>query len=175
MPKYRKMLPDWDAPYIQSLIGVVETQSKETLIRWSTDYAESRLLPIYESRFRDDPRPGKAITAARRWLLKEIKLPEAKPAILACHEAAREADSDPAAQAAARAIGQSASTIHAPTHSAGLALYGALAVAYDALGIDAPWAELEQAAATECAQMEAALRAISIEDEPNPAKLNWRC
>jgi len=128
MAKYRKMLSNWDAPYIQSLIGLIETQSKETLIRWSTDYAEARLLPIYETRFPHDPRPREAITAACRWLGKEIKLPEAKPAILACHEAAREADSDPTAQAAARAIGQSASTIHAPTHVAGLALYGALAV-----------------------------------------------
>ena len=175
MAKYRKMLSNWDAPYIQSLIGLIETQSKETLIRWSADYAETRLLPIYEARFPHDPRPREAITAARRWLGKEIKLPAAKPAILACHEAAREADSDPTAQAAARAIGQSASTIHAPTHVAGLALYGALAVAYDALGIDTPWATLEQAAAMECAQMETALRAIAVENEPHPAKLNWRC
>jgi len=175
MPKYRKMLTDWNAPYLQSLIQVIETQSKETLIRWSTDYAESRFLPIYESRFPDDSRPREAILAARSWLLKEVKLPQAKPAILACHEAAREAESDPAAQGAARAIGQSASTIHAPTHVAGLALYGALAVAYDICGIDTPWAELEQAAAMECAQMEEVLRAAMVEDEPNPAKLNWKC
>lgn len=175
MPKYRKMLSDWNAPYIQSLIQVVETQSKETLIRWCTDYAESRFLPLYESRVADDLRPRDAIAAARAWLAGEIKLPQAKPAILACHEAAREAEGDPLAQAAARAIGQSASTIHAPTHCAGLALYGALAVAYDTLGTDAPWAELEHAAAIECGQMEAALRAIAVENEPNPAKLNWRC
>jgi len=175
MPKYRKMLADWEAPYIQSLIQVVDTQSKETLIRWCTDYAETRLLSIYESQFSEDLRPREAIAAARAWLAGEIKLPQAKPALLACHEAAREAEGNPAAQAAARAIGQSASTIHAATHCAGLALYGALAVAYDTLGLDASWAELECAAATECGQMEAALRAIAVEGELHPAKLNWKC
>jgi len=175
MPKYRKMLSDWDAPYIQSLLRVVDTQSKETLIRWCIDYARTRLLPIYESHFPADLRPRAALSAADAWLAGALKLPEAKPGILACHEAAREAEGNPAAQTAARAIGQSASTIHAATHCAGLALYGALALAYDTLGIDAPWTELERAAGIECGQMEAALRAIAVEKEPNPAKLNWKC
>lgn len=30
-------------------------------------------------------------------------------------------------------------------------------------------------AAEECAKMEKALDDISVEDEPNPAKINWRC
>jgi len=175
MPKYRKMLTDWNAPYMQSLVALVETQSKETLIRWCTDYAEAQLLPLYETAYPGDTRPFAAITAARTWLTGEIKLPQAKPLILACHEAAREAEGNPTAQSAARAIGQAASTIHAPTHCVGLALYGALAVAYDTLGIDAPWPDLEQAAAIECGNMEAALRKIAVPDEPNPAKLNWKC
>jgi len=115
------------------------------------------------------------LTAARDWLAGTIKLPEAKKVILDCHAAARECENQPAAYGAARAIGQAASTIHAATHCMGLPLYGALAVAYDTLGPDAPWAELEPAAALECGRMEAALRAVAIEDEPNPAKLNWNC
>ena len=175
MPKHRKMLTEWEAPYIQSLVRAVEGQSKETLAQWCVDYAEGWLLPIYEAAYPADLRPRNALFAAREWLAGRMKLPEAKVYILDCHTAARECEKQPAAQAAARAIGQSASTIHAATHCVGLALYGALAEAYDSLGTDAPWPELEQAAALACGRMEAALRAVAVEDEPRPAKLNWKC
>jgi hypothetical protein len=92
-----------------------------------------------------------------------------------CHAAAREAEGSPAAQAAARTCGQAAATIHAPAHSLGLALYGALAIAYDKLGADADWDALVYAAAGECAKMEAALRAVAVEDELKSAKINWNC
>jgi hypothetical protein len=175
MVKCRKILSDWEAPYIQSLIKLAETQSKTTLANWCIDYSEFRLLPIYESIYPGDLRPREALAAARGWLGGRIKLPQAKPVILECHAAAREADANPAAQAAARAIGQCASTIHSSSHCAGLALYGALAAAYDTAGIDTDWSELERFAAEECGRMEAALCAVSVEDEPNPAKMTWKC
>jgi len=175
MPKARKMLRDWNAPYIQSLARTIETQSKATLAHWAVDYAERVLLPLWSKRHPDDPRPQSALLAARAWLSGAIKLPQAKAAILACHAAAREADADPVAQAAARAVGQSASTIHSARHCIGLALYGAMAVAYDALGTNAPWESLEQCAADECGRMLGALRAVAVENEPNPAKIIWKC
>jgi len=175
MPKYRKMLGDWNAPYIQALVAVINTQSKTTLVTWVLDYAERVILPLWDTQSDGDLRPKIALDAARAWLAGEIKLPQAKPLILDCHTAARESESNPIAQAAARAVGQSASAIHAATHCIGLAYYGALAVAYDQCGIDAPWAELESAAAIECGKMLDALRAIAVENEPNPAKLNWNC
>jgi len=106
---------------------------------------------------------------------KEIKLPEAKALILDCHEAAREAEAFPTAQAAARALGQAASTIHAPTHALGLPLYGSLALAYDALGIDADWQDLESFALQECEKMLASFRAVACKDEPNPVKVKRFC
>lgn len=175
MPKTRKMLSDWNAPYLQALVKVIETQSKATLANWAIDYAERVLLPIWSKYDPDDLRPQNALNAARAWLSGSIKLLQAKPVILECHEAAREADKNPAAQAAARAIGQSASTIHSATHCIGLPLYGALAAAYDALGTDVPWVQLEQYAAEECGRMLDALNAVAGENEPNPAKINWKC
>lgn len=175
MLKTRKMLSDWNAPYIQALVKMIETQSKTTLANWCVDYSEQRLLPIFESGYLNDLRPRQALNAARAWLSETIKLPQAKAAILACHAAAREAETNPAAQAAARAIGQSASTIHSATHSIGLAAYGALAVAYDTLGTNVPWEQLERCAAGECERMLEALRAFAVENEPNPAKINWKC
>ncbi|MHB1483913.1 MAG: putative immunity protein [Saccharofermentanales bacterium] len=175
MPKPRKMLNDWETPYIQSLMKLIETQSKPTLVNWAVDYSERVISPLWSKHYPDDQRPQSALAAAREWLRGSIKLPQAKAAILVCHAAAREADANPVAQAAARAIGQSASTIHSATHCIGLAFYGALAVAYDTLGTDAAWERLEQCAAVECKRMYDALLAVSVDNEPNPAKINWKC
>ena len=175
MPKTRKMLSNWNAPYIQSLVKLIETQSKATLAIWVVDYSGRVLLPLWRKYYPDDLRPLNSLNAAHEWLTGAIKLPQAKTAILECHAAAREADAYPVAQAAARAIGQSASTIHSARHCIGLALYGALAVAYDALGTNAPWERLEQYAAEECGRMFNALRAVAVENEPNPAKIDWKC
>jgi hypothetical protein len=155
---------------------LIETQSKTTLANWSIDYARAHLLPIYENAYPNDPRCKHALDAAKEWLDGKVKLPYVKNIILnECHAAAREAEVEPAAQAAARAIGQCASTIHAPRHCIGLAFYGALAVAYDKLGANSTWDELEQCAIEECAKMEAALRTVAVENEPNHAKINWNC
>lgn len=175
MHKTRKMLNDWNAPYIQSLMRLIETQSKATLANWTVEYCEQVILPLWSKHYPDDPRPQNVLNAARQWLSGGIKLPQAKAAILECHAAAREAVGNLVAQAAARAIGQSASTIHSARHCIGLAFYGALAAAYDALGTDSPWEQIEQFAAEECGRMEAALRAVSVEDEPNPVKIHWKC
>lgn len=175
MPKARKMLSNWEAPYIQSLMKLIETQSKLTLATWAANYSEQVILPLWSKYYPNDLRPQNALNAAREWLSGTIKLPQAKMAILECHAAAREADGNPVAQAAARAIGQCSSTIHSAQHCIGLAFYGAIAVAYDRLGTDAAWGQIEQCAAEECGRMEAALRAAAVENEPNPAKIDWKC
>jgi len=176
MKKYRKMLSDINAPYLQSLMRLIETQSKTTLAYWSINYAQTNILPIYERAYPSDKRPMNALVAANEWLKGKVKLPYVKNIILnECHAAAREAEGNPAAQAAARTCGQAAATIHAPTHSLGLALYGALAIAYDKLGADTCWETLVYASEEECLKMEEALKTVAVKDEPNPAKINWNC
>jgi len=170
MTKARKMLNDLQAPYIQSLMRLIESQSKDTLANWAITYAERVLLPLWKAQHPADLRPQEALSAARSWLAGSIKLPQAKAAILACHASARAAEGQPVAQAAARAIGQCASTIHSARHCIGLAFYGALAVAYDQLRTDAPWAQIEEAASAECGRMQADLQAMAATDEPLPAK-----
>ncbi len=169
------MLSNWQAEPIMGLMGLIETQSKETLVNWAAGYAEVNFLPIYAKHYPEDHRPQLALEYARKCLRKEVKLPEAKKHILSCHEAAGEAEGNPAAQAAARAIGQAASSIHSATHTLGLALYGGLAVAYDQLGMDAPWAEHEAFALKECEKMLAVLQAVAREDEPHLVKVKWFC
>ncbi len=175
MAKLRKMLGRAESPYIVSLIRLIETQSKLTISNWCIDYAEAFVLPIYKKSYPDDPRPQLALDAARDWLDGKVKLPAVKQLVLDVHAAAREAEDNPAAQAAARTIGQAGAVVHAATHSLGLAFYGAAAIAYDRVGIDETAEVYDLIAAGECAKMEAALRAAAIENEENPAKINWRC
>lgn len=175
MPKPRKMLGDWRAPYIQSLMRLIETQSKTTIANWCIDYAEENILTIFEKSFPDDDRPRKALSAARDWLDGKIKLPAAKKYILDAHAAARDAETSPAAQAAARTVGQAAASIHSASHSLGLAFYGAAAIAYDRVGVNEKPEVYEKITAEECARQEAALRAVAVDNEPNPAKINWNC
>jgi hypothetical protein len=175
MKKVRKMLGKADSPYILSLMNLIETQSKATIVHWSLDYVEKYIMPIYEESYSDDQRLQNAIQAARDWMEGKIKLPEAKKMILDAHAAAREAEENPAAQAAARAVGQAASTIHMPTHSLGIAFYGAAAVAYHRVGIEEKYEVYDHIASEVCGKMEAVLRAVAVENEPNPAKINWYC
>ena len=65
MPKYRKMLSNWDAPYLQPMIQLIESQSKATLINWVLDYSEKVLLPLWERQVPGDNAPREAILAAR--------------------------------------------------------------------------------------------------------------
>ena len=176
MPKLRKMLGAADSPYIVSLMRLIETQSKATIAGWCMDYCEEQILPIFEKRCPGDGRPRHAIAAARDWFEGKKKLPEVKNIILnECHAAARELEADPAAQAAVRACGQASACFHTPTHSLGLAFYGAAAIAYDRVGTGESPEVYDRIAAGECAKMEAALRAVAVENEPNPAKINWGC
>ncbi len=170
MAKPRKTLGKADSPYIVSLMRLIESQSKSTVVNWCVDYAEAHYLPLYEQAVPKDTRPRAALAAARAWLAGDIKLPAAKPRILDAHAAAREAEGNPVAQASARAVGQAASTIHARTHSLGLAFYGSAAAAYDQLGLEGDPDTYDRFAAEECGRMEAALRAVATSDEQTGAE-----
>lgn len=174
--KLRKMLGDVNAPCTVALMRLIDTQSKRTICNWCIDYAEAKILPIFEKHCPDDPRPRNALQAARDYLDGKVKFPVVKNIILnECHAAARELDANPVAQAAARACGQASAVVHTLTHSLGLYFYGAAAIAYDRVGLDESAEVYNQINEEVCADMTAALRAVAVEDEPNPVKINWNC
>ena len=177
MPKKpRKMLGDVNAPSTVALKDLIDTQSKDTIRKWCLDYAEAKILPIFEKHCPGDDRPRNAVNAAHEYLEGKVKFPAVKNIILnECHAAARELDSNPTAQAAARAVGQGSAVVHTLTHSLGLFFYAAAAIAYDRIGLEA--ADDEYAAISEevCLDYTDALRAAAVENEPNPAKLKWNC
>ncbi len=177
MPKKpRKTLGDVNAPCVVMLRDLIDTQSKDTIREWCLGYAEAKMLPLFDKHCPGDGRPRNAVDTAREYLAGKVKFPVVKHVILKeCHAAARELDANPMAQAAARAVGQGTSVVHALTHSLGLYFYAAAAVAYDRVGLDAT-AEVYNSIAEEvCLDYTAALRAIAVENEPNPAKLKWNC
>lgn len=175
MAKVRKMLGKIDSPYIISLMKLIQTQSKRTIIRWGNEYAREHMLPIYEKDYPEDARLKNALDAVDAWLEGNMKLAEAKKMIKEAQAAAREAADYPAAQAAARAIGAATTSVNTITSSLGAAFYGAAAVAYSSVGINETDEVYEEIAARECGKMEEALRKIAIIDEPNPVKISWEC
>lgn len=176
MKKLRKMMGKPTDEHIAELMNLISSQSKETIATWCLDYAEENILPIYLKYYPDDERPQMALDASRDWFNGLKKLPEVKDIILnQCHQAAREAEENPAAQAAARTLGQASACFHTPTHSLGLAFYGGAAVAYDKLGLDAKQDEYEKEAREEVLRMTEALREIAVDNEPNKAKIDWGC
>jgi hypothetical protein len=176
MAKLRKTLGDVYSPSVTALRDLIDTQSKDTIRNWCLDYAEEKVVPLFEKRCPGDERPRNAVNAARDYLGGRVKFPVVKNIILnECHAAARELDANPIAQAAARAVGQGTSVVHALTHSLGLYFYWAAAVAYDRVGLDASAEVYAQIAEEVCLDYTDALRAIAAEDEPNPAKLKWNC
>ena len=169
--KLRKTLGDVKAPSTIALMRLIKTQSKTTVVNWTLNYAEQHMLPLFEKHCPNDHRPAHAIAAAREWLDGKVKLPYVKNIILnECHTAARELDANPVAQAAARAIGQATSSIHAAPHSLGLYFYAAAAIAYDRLGFDAEKSEYDAIAEEVCADYTSALSTVAVKKEPSPAQ-----
>jgi hypothetical protein len=177
MPKkLRKMLGDLNSPSVAVLRVLIDTQSEDTIRKWCLEYAEIKILPIFEKHCPGDDRPRQAVEAAHEYLDGKVKFPVVKDIILnQCHQAARELDANPVAQAAARAVGQGSAVIHTLTHSLGLFFYAAAAVAYDRVGFDASEETYAEIAEEVCLDYAAALRVVAVENEPNPAKLKWNC
>lgn len=133
----RKTLGDPGSSSSLALRGLIGRQPKALVRRWCLQYARAHFLTLFEGLCPEEPRPRLAIEAAERYAAGQGSFQEARERILACHAAARELEGRPAAQAAARACGHAASVVHVPLHAMGLYHYGAAALAYDVLGVEA--------------------------------------
>lgn len=125
----KKLLFSRNSQCLQPLRNLIEKQTHKVLVLWALDCAP-RFLEIFEKDFPNDTRPRELMELAWLWAKGNIKMPVAKKAIHAAHNAAAEAENCPAAQAAARAVGHAAATIHVETHGLGLVFYGLTALVY---------------------------------------------
>ena len=172
----RKILGTHDAPYFDELKELISSQSRDTLLTWVIDFVEKTVLPIYETRTeaRDD-RPRAAITDARRArLYQDFSARYIKPKVMLAHQAAREAEDDPATQAAARTVAFASSCVYELGHTLAVAYYGAAAYAYDKLGVDANPEDLEALAKEYVVMYTQALAAIAETEVEEPSAIDWR-
>jgi hypothetical protein len=168
--KLRKMLCRLDTPYIERFMRMVETQSKATIGNWGLSYAMENILPIYEKAYPYDDRVRLSLRAAQEYFAGERSFREVNND---CSAAAKEARSNPAAEAAARACHQAVALTHTPRHAIGVVFYGTAAIVYNNVGLGETPEIYDRLAEAESAKMEAALRVIAVENEPNPVKINW--
>ncbi|MDL2214058.1 hypothetical protein LJB76_00695 [Clostridia bacterium OttesenSCG-928-O13] len=127
----KKLLFSRTSECIQPLRALVEEQKHRTLVAWALEGALP-VLALFEERVPGEKRPRLALETADAWARGDVKMPLAKKAIHAAHAAAALAENDPVAQAAARAAGHAAATVHVETHALGLVFYGLTAYAYAA-------------------------------------------
>jgi hypothetical protein len=99
-----------------------------TLAVWAADCVE-RVMPYFEEKYPEDPRPRRALEALREWIRTGVfRMTDVRKAALDAHAAAREVGEDNAARSAAHAAGQAVATVHVPTHAVGAAQYALQAV-----------------------------------------------
>jgi aspartyl aminopeptidase len=112
----------------ERIVELVKIADHKTLAVWAIDCAE-RVLPYFEEKHPEDPRPRIAIETLQKWIKTgAFKMAVIRKASLDAHAAAREVGEDNAARAAARAAGQAVATAHVRTHSIGAAIYALHAI-----------------------------------------------
>jgi hypothetical protein len=125
------------AQYKGEFLGLVEKTDHKTLAVWAIDCAE-RVLPYFEGKYPEDPRPRNAIETLQTWINTGVfKMAVIRKASLDSHAAARDVGEDNPARSAARAAGQAVATAHVPTHSIGAAIYALQAIHRDNSAADA--------------------------------------
>ena len=175
MAKLRKMLGKVDEPAVQSLMEIIETQSKETLAAWAVGYVKTHTLAIYEKEFSQDNRLRKAVEAVEACLRGEQKFKDIKPVIKESADAAKEAGDHPVAQAAARSVSVACNVLGTPTNALGFTFYTAAAIVYDREGTEEKSDLYDTMATVELEKMLISLKEAAVPDESKPVKINWRC
>lgn len=111
-----------------STVELIGKTDHKTLAIWAIDCVE-RVMPYFEEKYPEDPRPRNAIEALQAWINTGVcKMADIRKAALTSHAAAREIGEDNAARSAARAAGQAVATAHVPTHAIGAANYALQAI-----------------------------------------------
>ena len=116
-----QVLFDSSSPCLWEFCRSMEKMHRKNRILWALVCAEE-MVAEWEQAYPQELRPRQALWECRRWAAGEIKMPQAKAAILACHAAAKDLQ-DPWAAAMCHAIGQGGSTIHVGRHALGIPIY----------------------------------------------------
>lgn len=116
-----QILFDRSSVLLQPLIDLICVQNHRAIVLWCLDCMKTILAEIQHI----DPmetRAKEAVCQCQLWSAGEIRMPQAKKAILAAHAIAKESD-DPVLAAYAHAIGQGCASVHCETHAIGMVFY----------------------------------------------------
>ncbi|MGD9910142.1 MAG: putative immunity protein [Candidatus Izemoplasmatales bacterium] len=119
--KGRKILFDRNSKVLEELSQIILTSSKRVLIVWSFHFVEELLNSINELN-PDEKRLNEAYQVVKDWAKGKVLMPEAKKAILACHQLAKVAGNE-VLTSYYHAIGQGLSVVHTEKHALGLPIY----------------------------------------------------
>ncbi|MDR1639062.1 MAG: hypothetical protein LBT59_05135 [Clostridiales bacterium] len=176
MQKLRKMIGKLDSPSTEALVRLIETQNKTTIGLWCINYALDRVLPIWERHQPKDTRARDALETAKKYVVGHARLDEVKRCKRECKKVPDEFAKDPILLASSRAIFDAAlQSVYSPSGALSFLWYASAAIAYDRLGLEASSESLDALAEIVTSDYTSELRAISVENEPNPAKVSWTC
>ena len=174
MAKLRKMLGNVESAECRAIMAIISTQNQHTIERWAVGFAAERCLPVFEKECPGETLLRETVEKCRSYFAGGMKLKELKPAIAEARKYASGVKGD-IAQAAARAVSAACASVQTPTNAFGFLMYSAAANAYAALGLDRTIDEYEATAADEMRLALDSLRAIAVENESDPVKINWNC
>lgn len=124
--KRNRILFSKDSKALKELVERMGEQNHRTLVLWALDCGEAALCD-FESVFPGEMRPRKCLESCRMWARGQIKMKDAKRAILDSHAVAKEID-DEAGKALCHGIGHAGATVHVSSHAIGLPIYELTAI-----------------------------------------------
>ena len=128
--RVKRILYTRESECLQPLLSLISKQKKRTLVFWALEYAEE-LVDKFETKYPNEARPREAVNACKAWARGDVKMPFAKKAIHAAHNAATDIADDIVYCSVARAIGQVIATVHVETHAIGGPIYALTALTYE--------------------------------------------
>ena len=174
MKKLRKMLGDVRSMECEQMMRLIETQSTITLSRFAAACVRDNVLPLLENRAGASTPCHAALDAVQKHLDGQLAVRELRPILKSAREYAASL-SEPVSLAAARAIATAAAVILTPTNALGFLFYLCAARAYALYGTDRDDMFYDRFARDEFLRAQEALLAVSVQDEPNKARIQWTC
>ena len=110
----------------QDLSYIIKHQNRRTMVLWALNLAEESVC-VLEEKYPNEHRPRTALELTRFWAAGEIKMTQAKRAILDCHAMAKEI-TIPEDIALCHAIGQACGVVHTVGHALGYPIYELTAI-----------------------------------------------
>lgn len=131
--KGRSLLFRCDDLFLVQLNELILEQDRQTIILWAFDISEKTMYYLTD-KYLDD-RPKIAYETVKLWSKGEIKMMEAKRAILDLHAMAKEVE-EKHDELLIHALGQALSCVHTPKHAMGYPIYALSAAVYHGASLE---------------------------------------